>query len=151
MDLSLYYKKLQSVYDFSIIVLFFTLCAVLFIGIRAIRDKNETVKEKILSCVLLTVIFSLVISIFFLGPFAYKKDIDEKTIYYYEGSFDIVKTTNKIYNKATFLFENKELDLKFFESADYEFDLIKPGSYQGKLVYAQNAAELLYIEIYHLE
>ena len=151
MDLSTYYEHFQETYNLAVFALCLTVFAVLFIGIRAIRDKNETVKEKILSCVLLTVIFSLVISIFFLGPFAYKKDIDKKTIYYYEGSFDIVKTTNKIYSKATFLFENKELDLKFFESADYEFDLIKPGSYQGKLVYAQNAAELLYIEIYHLE
>ena len=151
MDLSLYYKKLQSIYNFSIIVFFFTLCTVLFIVIRTFRDKGETVKEKILCCVLLTAILSLVISALFLGPVPYKKDIDQKTIYYYEGSFDIVETTHKIYNKATFLFEGKELNLKYFENANYKFDLIKPGSYEGKLVYAQNAAELLYIEIYYLE
>ena len=148
MDLSLYYNKLQSIYNFSIIVFFFTLCTVLFIVIRTFRDKRETVKEKILCCVLLTAILSLVISALFLGPVPYKKDIDQGTIYGYEGNFEIVETTHGIYNKVIFIIDGEEICLKYFEDDGYDFDALQPGEYDGRIIYAHHASKVLDIEIY---
>ena len=47
MDLSVYYQKYISVYYLAIFVICFAVFAVLFVGIRSIMDKKETLKEKI--------------------------------------------------------------------------------------------------------
>ena len=151
MDLSEYYKEFQTTYVLGIVVVLFGFFVVSFIGIRTIRDKKEKVIEKIINCTMLIIILALVLSMFFRGPFLYKKDIDQKTIYYYEGDFDILSTSHGKYNKATFSIENENITIKYFEDENYDFDSITPGSYEGKLVYAQNSAIVLYIEIYQSE
>ena len=151
MDLSEYYKEYQTTYVLGIVVVLFAFFVVSFIGIRLIRNEEETVKVKLICCIMLTVIFASIVTRFFMGPFLYKKDVDQKTIYYYEGDFDILSTSHRIYNKATFSIENENITLKYFEDENYDFDSITPGSYEGKLVYAQNSAIVLYIEIYQSE
>ena len=84
---------------------------------------------------------------FFVGPYHAKKDIDEKTIHYYEGTVEIVEITSGIFQRATFVMDGKEVRLKFFEDNGYDHSLIKAGKYEAKIVYAEHLAELLYFEI----
>lgn len=147
MDLSKYYEDFQLTYNISIFSLCLTIFAVVFIGVRSLRDKKETLKKKIVNWGLLLLIFSSVLTNFMLGPYLAKKDIDQKTIYCYEGIFEIVETSNGIYNKAVFSFENQEITLKYSEN-ETAYDAIKPGKYEGKLVYAQHVAQVVDLEIY---
>ena len=152
MDLSSYYNELQTIYNWWIVLIFFSLFAVLFIGIRSIRDKEETAKEKAANCIMLTIIFASIIVRFFGGAYLCKKDVDQKTIYGYEGYFEIIELTDNILShQAVFLIDGEEICLRYFEDDAYDFDAIRPGEYVGKIVYAKHAAEVLDIEIYDSE
>ena len=99
---------------------------------------------------MLTVIFISIIVRFFLSAYLCKKDVDKKTIYGYEGYFEIVETMDNILSyKAIFLINGEEICLRYFEDDNaYDFDTIQPGEYIGKIIYAKYAAEVLDIEIY---
>ena len=153
MDLSIYYEKYLRLCKMSLY--FFIFVIVVFVVLTIISNRNskyekETRKEKIAAHILSVITFIVIVSRLYLAPLL-MKDINQKTIYYYEGDFEIVETSRKIINKATFSFEGEELTLKFQEDDGYDSDLIQPGSYEGIIVYAQNAALLAYIEIYPSE
>lgn len=147
MDISIYYQEFRDAYIIATIAVLLTLAAVLFIGIRSILDKKETVLKKTVNCILLLSILSFVVSSYFSGPYLGKKDFSQKTIHSYKGDFEIVETSKGIINKAIFLIDNKEISLRYFKEDDYDFEIIKPGKYNGTLVYAQNSAQVLYIEL----
>ena len=46
MDLSTYYKELQTTYNLAVFALCLTIFAVLFVGIRRIINKEETTKTR---------------------------------------------------------------------------------------------------------
>ena len=146
MDLSTYYEEFQSTYNLAIFVLCFALFVVVFIAIRSIKDKKESTKKKIANCVLLILIFAFVLNSFIVGPMLAKKDIEEKTIYYYEGVFEITETSHGISHKATFSFNGQEVTLKYSKD-DLEYDSLVPGIYEGKLIYAHYLAQVLYLEM----
>ena len=146
MDLSTYYKDFQLTYNLSVFVIVIAFFVVVFIGVRSLKDKKETVIKKIVNCTLLVLIFSLVLIKFISGPCLLKKDIDEKTIYCFEGYFEIVETSQGIYNKATFLFDDREITLKYSKN-ETEYDVIKPGKYEGKLVYAHHSAQIVDLKV----
>ena len=147
MDLSTYYEDFQTTYNLSIIALCLTIFAVVFIGVRSLRDKNESVTHKIVNFVLLIIIFVSVLTQFLLGPHLAKKDIEQKTICYFEGSFEITEISNELYNKAVFLIEGSEICLKYSDKDGYNFEQIKVGKYEGKIIYAQHVAQVLDLEI----
>ena len=144
MDLSTYYEDFQTTYYLSIVALCLAIFAVLFVGIRRIIDKEETIRTKIIVWIILILMFASVLNQFLVGPYLAKKDIEQKTIYYYEGSFEITETTHGIYDKATFRFDNQELTLKYSKD---DYGEIIPGKYDGKLIYAQHLAQILYLEM----
>ena len=51
MDLSTYYKDFQTTYNLSVFVLCLAAFVVIFIGIRSIMDKKESIKIKIINMV----------------------------------------------------------------------------------------------------
>ena len=146
MDLSEYYKYFESTYNISIFALFLTGFVVIFIGVRSLKNKKETIREKILSLSLLFLIFASVLTYFVTGPYLVKKDIEQNTIYCYEGNFEIIEISCGIVNKATFRFEDQEITLKY--STD---DNLMPGKYEGKLVYAQHLAQVVDLELIHTQ
>ena len=148
MDLSTYYEHFQETYNLAVFALCLTVFAVLFVGIRRIIDKEETIRTKIIVWIILILMFASVLNQFLVGPNLAKKDIEQKTIYYYEGSFEITETTHGIYDKATFRFDNQEITLKYSED-DYEE--ILPGKYDGKFIYAQHLAQILYLDTLSLK
>ena len=91
--------------------------------------------------------FASVLNQFLVGPNLAKKDIDQKTIYCYEGVFEVVETSHGIYNKATFRFDKQEITLKYSKD---EYEII-PGTYEGKLIYAYHVAQVLYLEMQDLQ
>jgi len=147
MDLSEYYEYFQSTYNISIFALCLTIFVVIFIGVRSLKDKKETMRKKFLNLALLFLIFASVLTYFMTGPYLVKKDIEQNTIYCYEGDFEIVETSHGIYSKATFRFENREITLKY----STDDDIIKPGRYEGKLVYAQHLAQVVDLEIFYTQ
>ena len=154
MDLSKYYKEFESTYRIAIVALILMFLVTIFVCVRRIKDNSKEcnrIWKKVLFCIGYISLFMVVLGYYFSGPYLAKRDTDQKTIYYYEGDFDILSTSHRIYNKATFSIENENITLKYFEDENYDFDSITPGSYEGKLVYAQNAATVLYIEIYQSE
>ena len=90
MDLSTYYEELQTTYYLSIVALCLAICAVLFVGIRRIINKEEKTKTKIILWIILILMFASVLNQFLVGPYLAKKDVDQKTIYCYEGVFEII-------------------------------------------------------------
>ena len=144
MDLSTYYEDFQTTYNLAVFALCLTIFAVLFVGIRRIINKEETTRTKIIVWIILIIVFASVLNLFLTGPCLAKKDIEQKTIYYYEGVFEIVETSHSIYDKATFRFNNQEITLKYSED---EYEEILPGEYDGKLIYAQHLAQILYLDI----
>ena len=146
MDLTTYYEEFQSTYNISIFALCLAGVAVVFIGIRSLRDSQESVRKKIANLALLFLIFCLVLTYFLLGPNLAKKDIQQKTIYCYEGVFEIVEVSHGIYTKGVFLFEGEKKILKYSE--DMAEDDISPGKYEGQLIYAQHLAQVLDLEIH---
>jgi len=92
-------------------------------------------------------IFVTILVYYYFGAYLAKQDIDQKTIYGYEGGFEITEISQGIYKKAVFLIDGKEISLKYFEDDGYEFDQIKVGKHKGKIVYAEHVAKVLYIEI----
>ena len=93
-------------------------------------------------------IFLIILDVYFHGPYLCKKDIDNQTIYGYEGDFEILEVDDRLYKKALFVINGEEHRLEYFEDDEYDIDIIKPGKYNGKIVYAIYANEVLYIEIY---
>ena len=144
MDLSTYYEELQTTYYLSIVALCLAIFAVLFVGIRRIINKKEKTKTKIIVWIILILMFASVLNQFLVGPYLAKKDVDQKTIYCYEGVFEIIETSNGIYAQAVFRFENQELTLKYSKD---DYGEIIPGKYDGKLIYAQHLAQILYLEM----
>ena len=146
MDLSTYYKDFQTTYNLSVFVLCLAAFVVIFIGIRSIMDKNESIKIKIINILLLTLIFVSILTFFLLGPALAKKDIEENTIYYYEGVLEILEISHGIQDKVTFSFNEQKITLTYSEN-EINCDLLKIGKYQGKLIYAQHLAQILYLEM----
>ena len=147
MDLSSYYDEFQSSYTLAICAVILYLFAVAFVGIRLWKSKKETKKTKIGCSVLLAVIFLFVINYFIARACPTKKDIEEKTIFYYEGSFEIIEISQFIYHEAVFSFENQEITLKY-PQRNSKYDMIQPGKYEGKFVYAQHLGYVLDFELY---
>ena len=150
MDLSTYYEEFQFTYNLAIVALCLAFFVVIFVGVRSIRDKKESLKKKIANCVLLLLIFASVLIQFLLGPSLAKKDIEEKTIYCYEGVFEITEISYGIYYKATFLIDEQEITLKYSKD-EPEYDSIKLGKYEGKLIYAHHLAQVLCLEMHNLQ
>jgi hypothetical protein len=121
-----------------------TIFVLIFIAVRSLKDKKETMRKKFLNLSLLFLIFASVLTYFMTGPYLVKKDIEQNTIYCYEGSFEIIEISHGIYSKATFRFENQEITLKY--STD---DMIELGKYEGKLIYAQHLAQVVDLEIFY--
>lgn len=151
MDLSTYYEELQVNFKMLVFAECLVFFVMIFIGVRSIRDKKEKIWQKMVSLVGLTVILVFLIMNVFIPANLARKDVELKTIYGYEGYFEIVETTHGIYNRALFLIDGKEINLKYFADEGYDFDIIKPGEYTGKIVYAQQLAEIMFLEIYPLE
>ena len=149
MDLSKYYKEFQTIYNLGIVALCLMIFAVLFIGVRRIINKEESLKTKIVSGILLLITFAVVLNYFLMGPALAKKDIEQQTILCYEGKFEIVETSHGIYDKAVFLLNGEEIRLKYSDDKDedYKFEDVKTGKYIGQIVYAKNAAQVLKLEI----
>lgn len=148
MNLSSYYEEFQSTYKLAVFVVLFTFLAIAFVGVRLWKNKKENKKTKIGCSILLVLILLCVINYFIAGPRLAMKDVAEKTIYCYEGPFEITETSEFIYNKAVFEFEEKEITLEYFPEDDSQFKSIKPGKYEGKFIYAHYLGHLLYFEIY---
>ena len=148
MDLSAYYKDFESTVTISLIVVILTLFTVIFCFIRTLKDKNTPLK-KALFCLGYSLIFFIVLGYFLQGPYLYKMDVDEKTICGYEGTFEITKIDDGIYNYAVFVIDDKEIRLKFFSDDGYDAEKISVGKHEGKIIYAAHAEKVLYIEIKH--
>ena len=146
MDLSAYYEEFQFTYNLSIFAVCLAAFVVLFVGVRSLMDKQETVKMKIVNWIFLVIIFASVLTRFFLGPNLAKKDIDQRTILCYEGTFEISETLHGIDDKAVFLFDDQVITLKYYEE-EVEYDAVKPGRYEGTLIYAQHLKQVLYLEM----
>ena len=146
MDLSVYYEEYASVFRIATFVMCLTIFAVLFIGIRNIRDKTQSVKEKAACGVMLLIILVAVATYYCFGGIMCQMDVIQKTIFGHQGEFEIVEIKNGIYNKAVFLIDGKEVELNYFEDDNYDFESIKPGKYKGEIVYAQHAKQILHID-----
>ena len=147
MDLSTYYKDFQSTYNLAVVTLFFAVFTVVFIGIRSIKDEKDTVKTKITVCLLLVFLFACILNLFLRGPYLAKMDIEQKTIFYYEGSIEITEVSNGLRTEAVFLIDGNEMHLKYSDKDDYNSEQIKVGKYEGKIIYAQHVAQVLYLDI----
>ncbi len=145
MDLSTYYEEFRTTYIIASIVICIAIATVLFIGIRSILDKKESILQKVINWILLLGILLVVGLYYFKGPFLAKKDIDEGTIHYYSGNFEITEISNGIYNKAVFLINGEKFQLKFFENDGYDYDKINIGKYDGEIVYAKHTSQILHI------
>ena len=75
------------------------------------------------------------------------EDIAEKTIYYYEGTFEITEISYGIHEKVVFSINEEQMELKLVTDK-IEIDDIEPGIYKGEIVYAQHVAQVLHLEIY---
>ena len=148
MDLSIYYEEFQTVYILGNFVIILMFLVTVFLFVRRHQD-TKSIRERILLYVIYILLFVLVLSYYFHGPYLCKKDINRKTIYAYEGDFEVIETTSGIYNKAMFLIDGEELCLQYFKDDEYDFDIIQPGKYEGKIVYAQHVSKILHIEIYN--
>ena len=76
-----------------------------------------------------------------------QKDIEQQTILYYDGDFEIIETSHGIYDKAVFLLNGEEICLKYSDEEDYDFEEIKVGKYVGQIVYAKNLSLVLKLKI----
>ncbi len=154
MDLYSYYKDFEITFAISLVAVILALFAVIFCCIRTLKDKNRECNapyKKVLFCLGYSLIFFIVLGYYLQGPYLYKMDVDEKTICGYEGTFEITKIDDGIYNYAVFVMDDKEIRLKFFSDDGYDTEKITIGKHKGKLIYATHAAEVLYIEIYQEE
>lgn len=148
MDISTYYEEFQSEYNLAVFAVFFALFVVVFCAIRTIRDKKISAATRIFSLFLLTIILATPLYLFIVGPYSLKKDVDDKTIYLYEGVFEVVEISEGIlhFDKAVFVFEDREYTLQCYKG-DLQDNLITIGTYEGRIYYAENAARLMHIWI----
>ena len=149
MDFTEYYEEFQSTYNLAVITLCLAIFVVLFVGIRRIINKKESLKTKITAWILLVLMFASVLNMFLAGPALAKKDIEQQTILYYDGEFEIIETSHGIYDydKAVFLLNGEEICLKYSDEEDYDFEQIKVGKYVGQIVYAKNLSLVLKLKI----
>ena len=150
MDLSTYYQEYQTVCNIALVAIILYFLVTVFLCIRAVRDKSRECNrtwKKVAFCAGYIFLFFVVVSYYFIGPYRMGQDVEQKTIYYYEGSFEITETTDGILNnEAVFLIDGQEVCLKYYDN-DEEAEVIGQGRYEGKIVYAQHAADILYLEI----
>lgn len=147
MNLPKYYEEFQTVYILGNIVIILMFIATVFLFVRRKVD-TKSIGERVVLYIIYALLFIIVSSYYFRGPYLCKKDIDQGTIYGYEGNFEIVETTNGIYNKAVFIIDGQKICLKYFKDDGYDFDALQPGEYDGRIIYAYHASKVLDIEIY---
>ena len=148
MDLSPYYEDFQSIFPMAICTVILAFFAVIFVGVRAIKDKKESKISKTMECIMLVLIFALVLYGFITYACTAKMDLEERTIYYYEGVFQITDCPDGLFDaKAVFLFEDQEITLQY-PFGESKYNAIAPGKYVGKFVYAYHLEYLLEFEIY---
>ena len=150
MDLSTYYQEYESTYHAGNFMIIFALFVTIFMCVRRYRDTKCRWK-RILFYLGYLLMFLIILDVYIKGACLCKKDIDNQTIYGYEGDFEILEVDDRLYKKALFVINGEEHRLEYFEDDEYDIDIIKPGKYNGKIVYAIYGNEVLYIEIYEAE
>ena len=151
MDISAYYDKFQSSYNWALAAVILGIFTAVFCCVRTIIDKSDECRpiwKKVVYCIGHVLIFGFVVGLFFRGPYLMKKDIDQQSIYAYEGEFEIVELIPGYNQKAVFLLNGEKVCLVYFsDTDDYDFKISQPGKYTGKLIYGKNLSHVLYIEI----
>jgi hypothetical protein len=151
MDISAYYDKFQSSYNWALAAVILGIFTAVFCCVRTIIDKSDECRpiwKKVVYCIGYVLIFGFVVGLFFRGPYLMKKDIDQQSIYAYEGEFEIVELIPGYNQKAVFLLNGEKVCLVYFsDTDDYDFKISQPGKYTGKLIYGKNLSHVLYIEI----
>ncbi len=150
MDVSMYYDSFQSIYNWAFFAVVFTFFAVVFCCIRTILDKSKECRpiwRKIIYCLGYMCILAVVAVYFMMGPHLMKKDIDQQTIYGYEGEFEIIELIPGLTKKAVFLIDGEKVCLEYFtHDVDYDYELIEIGKYEGKIIYSKYLGEILDID-----
>ena len=94
MDISAYYDKFQSSYNWALAAVILGIFTAVFCCVRTIIDKSDECRpiwKKVVYCIGYVLIFGFVVGLFFRGPYLMKKDIDQQSIYAYEGEFEMVE------------------------------------------------------------
>lgn len=154
MDLTPYYESYANTYRLGVFTVIFAFIVIGFLIMRTLLDKSEKCRpvwRRVVYCLGYLLIFASVLGhLFFGGMLGMKQDVDEGTIYGYEGEFEIVELKPGLYKKAVFSINGEDICLKYFDGeGKYEYDpeSIQPGTYTGKLVYGKHTAEVIYVEI----
>ena len=147
MDLSTYYREYELAYHLGILMILFAVFVTVFLCVRRYRDTKCRWK-RILFYIAYLLIFLIFLDVYLNGPYLCKKDIDNKTIYGYEGNFEILEVGDGLNKEVLFMIKGETLQLECFDDDGYDIEILKPGKYDGKIVYAIYTNEVLFIEIY---
>lgn len=154
MDLTPFYEEFEKTCRIANFVVVFAFVVIIFICYRTIKDDSKECAKKWQKalCILgYCLILLCVLVRYVTGPVQCKKDIEQQTICFYEGDFEIVKTQNAFKKKATFLIEDEEYCLAYIDEEivyDGYTGQLAEGKYAGKLVYGKHLGEILYLDIY---
>ena len=146
MDLSVYYEEFQSTCNFAVFAFLFIVFCIVLACILTMKRKNYSLKLRIAACLVLVIPYAAIVSDLSYDTYLAKKDIEEKTICYYEGNIEITEISVGIHYRAVFVIDGEEFCLRYSDKDDY-FEQIEVGKYDGKIVYAQHLAQVLHLEL----
>ena len=98
MDLSTYYQEYESVYHAGNVMIILAVFVTIFLCVRRYRDTKCRWK-RIMFYIAYLFLFLIFLDVYINGAYLCKKDIDNQTIYGYEGEFEILEVDDRLYKK----------------------------------------------------
>ena len=152
MDLSVFYEEFQQTYTLAVIAVCMAALATGFIGYRTVKGigacENEKKWEKPVCLMLLLAILGVTVYRFIVGAVPMKQDIDQQTILYYAGDFEVTEAGYDDWSserRMTVRIDGQDVDLLFVDEEE-EFTEWQTGHYTGELVYAKHAEQVLFLK-----
>ncbi len=148
MDLSGFYKEANSIFLVGVIGVCLLVAGVIYLGIGIAKNKKQKTWVKILSAVALSTVLLVATNVFVFTVIPTKKDLDQKSITYYEGQIEIVEVDYsgwKPLGNLTVRMDGKEYHFLYGRDEQF-FTAFEEGNYTGKIVYLRNAKRIMFFK-----
>lgn len=147
MVLSVFYKELKNEFLAGVIAVCVLVAGVIYLGICAFKAKSPKRWTKILSAVGLLVVLLVAVNVL-ASVIPMKKDLDQKSVVYYEGKIEIVEaryTGWKPTGDVTVRMDGEEYHLTYTRDEQF-FTAFEEGEYTGEIVYLRYAKRVMFFK-----
>ena len=147
MDLSVFYKELKNEFLAGVIAVCVLVAGVIFLGICVLKAKSPKRWTKMLCAVALLAVLLVAVNVL-ASVIPMKKDLNQQSITYYEGTIEIVEaryTGWKPLGDVTVRMDGEEYHLRYGRD-EHLFTAFEAGKYTGEIVYLRHAKRVVFFK-----